>query len=34
MTADARIATHPSADSLKAFGLGKLDDRLAEQVMS
>ena len=26
--------THPSADSLKAFGLGQLDDASAEAVMS
>ena len=31
---EAYPVTHPSADSLKAFGLGKLDDGSAEQVMS
>ncbi len=30
---EARRATHPSADALKAFGLGKLDDAAAELVM-
>ena len=31
---EARRATHPSADALKAFGLGKLDDASAEVVMN
>jgi anti-sigma factor RsiW len=31
---EARPASHPSADTLRAFGLGKLDDAAAEAVMS
>ncbi len=30
---EVRSVVHPSAESLKAFGLGKLDDLLAEAVM-
>src|SRR5258707_899931 len=30
---DARPVTHPSADTLQAFGLGKMDDFSAEVLM-
>jgi len=31
---ETRHATHPSQDTLQAFGLGKLDNASAEAVMS
>src|SRR5206468_4896162 len=31
---DARPVTHPSVESLKAFGLGKMDDASAEALMN
>src|SRR5438270_4717381 len=31
---DARPASHPSVESLKAFGLGKMDDASAEALMN
>src|SRR5262245_33521812 len=30
---EARLANHPSADTLKALGLGRLDDATAESVL-
>src|SRR5438309_1633075 len=31
---EARLVSHPSADVLRAFGLGKLDDAAAETVLN